>query len=300
MGINEEVARRTAGVMRSIRRRGALAVRDRVAGEDAATRAGEIWGSPGERWFSSADPICRVHGDASMYAGGLRALLLQALHPLAMAGVASHSGYQDDPWGRLQRTGGYIATTTFGTIADAEATIAQVREIHQRIVGVAPDGRRFSASDPTLLRWVHLAEIESFLMAYQAFGAGRLTPAEADTYVAQSGVSAQLLGVPDPPTSVAEMHEQLASYRPLLQDTEGSREVARFLLRRPPVSGLARLGYQGLATGGVWLLEPWARTMLHLDDPGELGRRIGLGSTRLVRWLMADDSVQHPALGSAA
>ena len=97
-----------------------LLLRERVAGSDAAERAVEIWGKPGPRWFTTADPIWRVHADASMFVGGLTALLLQSLHPAAMAGVAGHSGYKSDPWGRLQRTSHYLAGTTFGTTPDAE------------------------------------------------------------------------------------------------------------------------------------------------------------------------------------
>ena len=111
----------------------------------------------------------RVHADASMFPGGVAALLLQSLHPLAMAGVAGHSGYKGDPWGRLQRTSHFLATTTFGTVEDAEATIARVRAIHERVRGRDPKGRPYRASDPHLLRWVHVAEAHSFLTAHQRY-----------------------------------------------------------------------------------------------------------------------------------
>ena len=92
-----------------------------------------------------------------------------------MAGVAAHSGYKGDPWGRLQRTSTFLATTTFGTVEHAEAIIARVRAIHERVRGTAPDGRPYAASDPHLLRWVHITEVDSFLVAYQRFGAEPLT-----------------------------------------------------------------------------------------------------------------------------
>ncbi|HET8987632.1 MAG TPA: oxygenase MpaB family protein, partial [Humibacillus sp.] len=149
--------------------------RSRVAGDDAPARARRIWGAEGERWFTAADPIWRVHADASMFPAGVASLLLQSLHPLAMAGVAGHSGYKSDPWGRLQRTSHYLATTTFGTIEHAEESIAMVRSIHERVRGRDPQGREYRASDPHLLRWVHLAEIDSFLRAHQTFGAEPLT-----------------------------------------------------------------------------------------------------------------------------
>ena len=102
----------------------AHALRSRVAGDDAAEKAAVIWGAEGERWFTPEDPVWRVHADAAMFPGGIRALLLQSLHPLAMAGVAGHSGFKGDPWGRLQRTSEFLATTTFGTIEHAEQQIA--------------------------------------------------------------------------------------------------------------------------------------------------------------------------------
>jgi uncharacterized protein (DUF2236 family) len=146
-----------------VRRSVAGALRDRVAGEDNAARAAVIWDTPGERWFTQADPIWRVHADAAMFVAGIRALLLQSLHPLAMAGVAGHSDYKGDPWGRLQRTSNFLATTTFGTVQDAEALIKRVQGIHERVRGRAPDGRPYAASDPHLLKWVHIAEADSFL-----------------------------------------------------------------------------------------------------------------------------------------
>ena len=106
-----------------------------------------------------------------MFPGGLAALLLQSLHPLAMAGVAGHSGYKGDPWGRLQRTSHYLAVTTFGTVADAEQAIEHVRSVHRRVRGNDDRGRPYAADDPHLLRWVHVAEIWSFLAAFQAYAA---------------------------------------------------------------------------------------------------------------------------------
>ena len=122
-------------VLPFVQRRLGLALRARVAGEDAPERARQIWAAEGERWFTPDDPVWRVHADASMFPGGLAALLLQSLHPLAMAGVAGHSGYKGDPWGRLQRTSHYLAVTTFGTVDDAKQTIEVVRSVHRRVRG---------------------------------------------------------------------------------------------------------------------------------------------------------------------
>ena len=110
-----------------------------------------------------------------MFVGGIRALLLQSLHPVAMLGVSQHSGFRGDPWGRLQRTSRFLATTTYGTIADAERSIRIVRAIHGRVKGTTPSGGEYRADDPHLLGWIHVAEVDSFLTAYQVFGSAPLT-----------------------------------------------------------------------------------------------------------------------------
>lgn len=272
------------------RRLGSL-LREKVAGSDASQRATQIWGKPGPRWFTESDPIWRVHSDASMFVGGITALLLQSLHPMAMAGVAGHSGYKSDPWGRLQRTSHYLATTTYGTIADAERAIDQVRAIHERVRGKDERGRQYRASDPHLLTWVHLAEAGSFLGAYQALSAHPLTAAEADTYVRQAATAAALLGVIDPPATVAELNEQADSFRPELEASPAALEAARFLLLNPPLPLLARPGYSMLALGAVSLLPGWARRMLRLPVPGPMAQFVGVPVGRfaagVVRWGMA-------------
>jgi uncharacterized protein (DUF2236 family) len=276
-----------------IRGKVASALRDRVAGEDNAARAELIWGKPGERWFTDTDPIWRVHSDAAMFLAGIRALLLQSLHPLAMAGVAGHSGYKGDPWGRLQRTSTFLATTTFGTIEDAEALIVRVRGIHEGVRGKAPDGRPYAASDPHLLKWVHIAEADSFLQAHQRYAVTPLTPAEADSYVAQLCVVATRLGVIDPPRTVAELEDEIASYRPELKGTPAARDAARFLLLHPPLPWSARPGYSALAVAAVAMLPPWAREHLALPylplAEKAIVLPVGGAATSVIRW-----ALQHP------
>ena len=118
-----------------------MSIFERVAGPQGPARRAVIHGAPGERWFAEDRPIRQVHGDSAMFVGGIRALLLQSLHPLAMAGVAAHSGYRGDPWGRLQRTSYFLAVTAFGQAGDAMDAIGRVRAVHRRVTGVAPDGR---------------------------------------------------------------------------------------------------------------------------------------------------------------
>lgn len=278
------------------------ALRARVAGDDAAERAAEIWGRPGERWFTPEDPVWRVHADAAMFPGGVAALLLQSLHPLAMAGVAGHSGYRGDPWGRLQRTSGFLATTTFGTVEDAEAAIARVRAVHVRVRGRDSRDRPYRADDPHLLGWVHVAEAHSFLAAHQAYAPTPLTEAEADTYVEQSAVVARRLGATDLPGTVADLAAALERFRPELEAGPDAREAARFLLLDPPLPWAARPGYGLLAAGGVAVLPTWARVALRLPVLGPVAlaaRGFGDLGTRAVRWGMAGVAAERQVASGA-
>jgi len=226
-----------------------------------------------------------------MFVGGVRALLLQSLHPLAMAGVAQHSGFKGDPWGRLQRTSHFLAVTTFGTSADADAMIARIRAVHERVRGTAPDGRAYAASDPHLLRWVHIAEIDSFLVAHQRYGHHPLDAEGRDGYVADTARVAEALGVLEPPRSEAELRDQLTSYRDELSGTREAREAARFILLTPPLPLLARAPYAAIAGAAVSLLPVPARRQLRLPvlpiTEAAVVRPAGKGITRTIRWAMA-------------
>lgn len=276
------------------RRRVGLVVHSRVAGDDADARRQQIWHSEGERWNSPGDAICRVNGDASMFAGGLTALLLQSLHPLAMAGVAEHSDYRGDPWGRLQRTSTFLAVTTFGTATDAQRAVDKVRGIHRRVHGTAPDGRPYRADDPHLLEWVHIAEIDSFLTAHQLYGAEPLDQRGRDGYVADTARVAAALGVPDPPRTEAELADRIAAYRGELRGTEAARDAARFLLITPPLPLLARGPYGVLAATSIAMLPPWARSPLWLPylPPLEATaiRVAGRALVGTIRWAMTEQT----------
>ncbi|SEH77562.1 Uncharacterized conserved protein, DUF2236 family [Mycolicibacterium rutilum] len=235
-----------------------------VAGPDGPANRARIHDTPGPRWFGEDRPIRRVHADASMFVGGLRALLLQSLHPLAMAGVAEHSDYRGDPWGRLQRTSTFLAVTTFGPSADAQRAVDKVRGIHQRVRGVAADGRSYHAADPHLLEWVHVAEVDSFLLAHQMYGEAPLDQRGRDGYVADTARVAEALGVVDPPRSEKQLAERLEAFRPELRGTAAARDAARFLLLTPPLPLPARAPYAALAATSVAMLPAWARTPLLL------------------------------------
>ncbi len=266
------------------------ALRGKVAGENAAEVGRHIWTDPGPRWFEPGTAIHVLHQDASMFVGGIRSLLLQSLHPLAMAGVAGHSGYRSDPWGRLQRTSTYLAMTTFGPIDQAEALIDRVRSIHERVRGKTVDGSPYSASDPHLLMWVHLAEIDSFLATYDRYGAASATPQFRDDYVAQTGLVAGRLGVRNPPQTYAELQDGLRAYRPELVGNTLAWDAAKFLLLSPPLPLPARPGYGMLAAAAVSSLPGWARRELRLPRlpvvDEVLGAALGRLATGAIRWAM--------------
>jgi uncharacterized protein (DUF2236 family) len=245
--------------------RAGAAIFARVAGDEGPARRDRIHLAEGPRRFGPDSAIQRVHSDASMFVGGMRALLLQSLHPLAMAAVDQHSGYRGDPWGRLQRTSTFLAETTFGTIEDADRAVRIVRAVHGRIRGTAPDGRPYAASDPHLLRWVHVAEIDSFLRAHDRYGARRLDAGGRDAYVSETAHVARALGAVDVPETVAE-------------------------LVRPPVPLAVRAPYGLLAAAAVGMMPRWTRLPLRLPylplTEATAVRTSGVVVTSAIRWAM--------------
>lgn len=235
--------------------------------------------------FGPDSAVWRVHADPAMFVGGLRALLLQTMHPLAMAGVAEHSDYRRDPLGRLQRTAGFLGMTTYGTTADAEAAIRRVRAVHARVRGTAPDGRPYRAQDPHLVGWVHATEVDSFLAAYQRYAACPLTDDEADRYVAEMAVIARKLGAKSPPRSRAALAATLEAYRPELHVGAQARDGVRFLLL-PPLPLAARPAYSIITGAAVALLPSWARRQLWLPlAPGADTFVVRPAATALLRVL---------------
>jgi uncharacterized protein (DUF2236 family) len=273
----------------------AKAVRHRIGGSDFESVHQQIWYTHGDRWFCQDDAIWRVHADTSMFIGGIRALLLQSLHPVAMLGVSEHSGFRSDPWGRLQRTSKFLATTTYGTVADGERSIRIVRAIHKRVTGETADGVPYRADDPHLLTWIHAAQVDSFLSSYQTFGEEQLDQRQADDYVRQSGFVAKKLGVIDPPQTVAELEELIESYRPELIASVAAREAATMLLRDPPLRGPSRWGYGVLAAGAISILPVWARVELSLPSLPVVDRLVARPLARsalsTLRWAFAGDPV---------
>ena len=225
-----------------------------------------------EGLFGPESVAWRIHADPSSAVAGLRALLLQATHPLVMGAVAANSRYKDDPWGRLQRTGVWVGTVIFGARSDAEAAGARLRALHARLrPAVDPQtGRVCRVDDPDLLLWVHCAEVDAFLQTYRRSG-GSLPPGDADRYVAEMRESARLVGL-DPtaaPGSVADLDAYFHRMRPQLRVTAEAAEGAIWGFVPPMplwVRALtpARPAWAGPVTVAAGLLPRWARRLYGL------------------------------------
>jgi uncharacterized protein (DUF2236 family) len=220
-------------------------------------------------FFGPASVAWQVSADLAPPVAGLRALLMQALHPLAMAGVDQHSGWRRDPIGRLAATSAYLATITFGERAAAAAAAARVRRVHDHVRGVdAVTGRPYAAGDPALLLWVHAALVQSSLAAGQAFGTP-ISAEDSDRYVAEMMVAAELVGVPRPliPASVAELDRYVASVRPELRCTPAARESMAYLLDPPGLDQELAGFWQDVRDGAIAVLPEWAREMYGYAAP---------------------------------
>jgi uncharacterized protein (DUF2236 family) len=236
------------------------------------------WTSEEDRlgFFGPDSVTWRVHSDPSFSVGGLRALLLQALHPVAMDGVARFSvGFTDEPWPRLIRTATYVDTLTFGTRTEAVRAVARVRGIHRRLGATEETtGRTYRVDDPDLLLWVHCCEVDSLLSVARRAGLP-LTDQDADRYVAEQVTSAALIGVDpgDVPASVAELAAYFERMRPHLAATPAARDAYRLVVL-PPMPPWVRYltpaqpAWGGLASLAVALLPRWARRMYSLPGLG--------------------------------
>jgi len=237
-------------------------------------------GDPG--LFGPDSPAWEVHADPAMLVAGIRALLLQMFHPLAMAGVADHSDYRQDPSGRLNRTAHFVTVTTFGSTPAAEDALAEVRRVHGYVTGTAPDGRAYSANDPHLLLWVHVAEVDSFLRAYQRYGRRPLSPDEADRYVHDMAEVAVRLGADVPPRTVAGMRSWLRGMRDQLDIGDQARDTCRFLLSPPKLPLAARGPYTMVAAAAIGLLPTWARVELRVPPLPLVDRLAVVPAARLL------------------
>jgi uncharacterized protein (DUF2236 family) len=254
---------------------------DRARGEKPVGRRPDgLFGPHAVAW--------RVHGDVtSMMVGGVAGLLLQMLHPAVLAGVWDHSNFRADMQGRLRRTARFIALTTYGGRAEAEAAIARVRGIHDRVRGELPDGTPYAASDPSLLAWVHLTETTCFLDAWIRYAEPGMSAADQDRYFAEMARVADALGADPIPRTQSEARHLLDAMRPRLRFDARTREVARRVLAQPAPSVIAEPLQVLTMQAAVDLLPAWAQRMHGLHTPAfgrPLVRAGTLGIARTVRW----------------
>ena len=233
----------------------------------------------------------RVHGDVtSMMVGGVAGLLLQMLHPAVPAGVWDHSNFRADMHGRLRRTARFIALTTYGGREEAEAAIARVRRIHDRVGGALPDGTPYAANDPSLLAWVHVTEAACFLDAWIRYAEPGMPAAHQDRYFAEMARVGEALGADPVPRSRSEARRLIDETRPRLRSDARTREVARLVLTRRAPHPVAEPVQALTMQASIDLLPAWARRMHGLQNPA-IGRplvRAGtLGIARTLRWAFA-------------
>ena len=215
-------------------------------------------------YFGPGSAPWSVHGSLPTIVGGVRALLMQALHPGALAGVMQHSRYETDAFGRLAGTTQWLTVVTFGDCAAADRECARVKGLHRKVTGTYESAQGtipYAASDPDLLRWVHVAFTDSFLATHQVWGGP--IPGGPDAYVREWAKAGELVGVVDPPRSVAELRSQIADYGPVLRGDAASAKTVSFIKNMPfPLA--ARPAYGLLFAGAVSTMPPPHRALLGL------------------------------------
>ncbi|MGA2123368.1 MAG: oxygenase MpaB family protein [Acidimicrobiales bacterium] len=238
--------------------------------------------------FGDVNGVARlVHRELpSMLVGGVASLFFQMLHPHAMAGVAQHSRYQEDPLSRVLQTANFIGATTFGSKATAQVAIDRVLLVHRYVHGVADDGASYDANDPHLLLWVHCAEISMFLGAYRRFGSRPLSDAEADQYVKETAHVARLLGAIDPPESVAQLDAALLTFRNELRLSADGVAARDFLTTRVTSSRAQRWVYWLFVRSAWALLPAYAQDLLGVRSRGWRERLFVRPATRVACRLM--------------
>jgi uncharacterized protein (DUF2236 family) len=238
-------------------------------------------GDPGDDgWFGPSSTIWSVHADAATLVGGIRALLVQAMHPTVLAGFDQHSAYREDPESRLQRTATFVTVTTFGTTAQAEAACQRVRQAHRPVRGRTADGERYDAADPELLGWVHLALADSLAVAVQRYGH---TAFDLDDYLSDMAIVGDHLGAANVPRDAAGRDAAYRHYRPQLRADEATAAAHAFLLD-PPLGPRIRGPYRLIAAAAAASLPEDLRPLLAARPvlPDVPARIVGRAATALL------------------
>jgi uncharacterized protein (DUF2236 family) len=253
-----------------------------------------------EGYFLPSDAPWVVHADFGTLVGGIRALLMQALHPGSLTGVKNHSRYESDPLGRLAGTIRWLTVTTFGSKTAVQNEANRVNKLHSRVSGEYTKGTGekvpYQAGDKDLLLWVHIAFMESFLVAHQMYSWKAIPQGSfetgADNYVSQWSVSVAPLGLTKCPMSESELESEIDNfYRSgLLVSTADTKQVIDFI-KNPPLPGVARLVYGLLFDAAVLSLRPEFRTLLGLSaKPAWLIRPATRWTLRLMRSAIGPES----------
>jgi uncharacterized protein (DUF2236 family) len=248
--------------------------------------------------FPKGSVIRRVHGDVvAMMVGGVAALLTQMLHPKALAGVWDHSDVHGDMLGRLRRTARFIATTTYADRERANDAIARVKAIHCRVRGSLADGSGYSATDPWLLSWVHLAGAVNFLEGWRRYGEPRMSAKDQDRYFAESGEIARMLDADPVPTTHLEAKRLVREFLPELVSDERTRAFRDLVLRAPVRSPAEKPVRLLLARAAVDLMPQFARDMHGLPRPlAPAALRVAtLGVAKTIRWAFAGERYRKGA-----
>jgi uncharacterized protein (DUF2236 family) len=235
----------------------------------------------------------RVLGDASVFIGGVRALLVQAAHPEVVAGVQDHSTYESDPLGRLSRTSVYVTETTYGAMPEVEAAVATVHQAHRPVRGRSERDIAYSAANPAMAAWVHNVLTDSFLAAYQVFGPQPLTTAEADRFVAEQAKIGRLLGADPIPTSATALRSWIVDHRDL--DESRAQSTAVQFLRNPPLKPPIKLGYRLVLNAAITTIPLPLRTQLGLHASPR-SRVVGKRTSQALRWSLGASPSWHLAL----
>lgn len=270
-------------------------LRRRIAGEVVAFFNDQAKGqAPIVRSLNALCPpggvAWRVHGDVTgMIVGGIAALLLQMLHPKALAGVWDHSDFRRNMHGRLRNTARFIAVTTYGARADAEAVIERVRRIHDHVNGTLPDGTPYDANDPHLLAFVHVAGSAMFLAGWRRFGEPQMSAADRDRYWAEVAPIARLIGAEPVPLNEGDATALLTRFTAELRADERSRTIRDLILNAQPDQLRALPLQRLLMRAAVDLLPPTARRLHGLRSSGPVAPAIGAatyGLASTLRWAL--------------